>query len=235
MLESVFNELHSIERKFGGDILFYRGHSDSNWSLLPSIARRTIDISNIESVAYYDFFTRAGNLLPQDESGWSQIFAMQHHGIPTRLLDWTTTFGVALFFAVREGLGDAAIWVLDPFALNAVSWTSNTLPTPGELKANYYETFIMEEKKNPAKIVAISPTRINPRVLNQRAAFTLHVELSEPLEKMYPDVVSKITIPKELRTAVKSFLRIAGISEYSIFPDLDGLARDILSEHFKMP
>jgi hypothetical protein len=158
---------------------------------------------------------------------------MQHHGIPTRLLDWTTTFSVALFFAVREGRNDAAIWVLDPFELNKASWTNNTLPMPTELEANYYETFILEEKKLPAKIVALSPIRLNPRVFNQRAAFTLHVDFNEPLEKMYPDVVRKITIPKDIRKEAEIFLNIAGVSEYSLFPDLDGLAKDIIAEHFK--
>ena len=231
MLQSLIQQVHHVEADFGHAELFYRGQASREWSLLPTLARGGWH-PDLESIAYYDFVTRAGNLLSPDDSGWSHLFAMQHHGIPTRLLDWTTTFGVALFFAIREAVGDAAIWVLDPFALNKTSTESETIPAPRDLQPDYYTAFISGEKKLHGKVIAISPIRFGARVLNQRAAFTLHVDLSKPLEELYPNVVRKIVIPEAARVVAKDFLRLAGISEFSLFPDLEGLSRDLRSEHF---
>src|SRR5262249_11848938 len=122
--------------------------------------------------------------------------------------------------------------VVDPFELNRTAWRSDTLPAPNELEANYYDSFIAQDRQMPAKVIAISPVRNNPRVFNQRAAFTLHKDLTNPLEELYPNVVRKIVIPVDARKEAKLFLRLAGFSEYSLFPDLDGLGRDLLLEHF---
>jgi hypothetical protein len=157
---------------------------------------------------------------------------MQHHGLPTRLLDWSTTFAVALHFAMRRGAGDAAIWVLNPFELNKLTWGIESLPPPEELESSYYDCFISEEKVLEAKVVAIQPPRQTPRVLSQHAAFTLHNDVKTPLEKSYPSALQKILIPRSLRPQARQFLTLAGISEFSLFPDLDGLARDLLNEHF---
>lgn len=232
MLESVLEEVQRAIEAASGDIVFFRGHSDASWFLLPGLSRRKTR-PNIEAIMYYDFVTRAGDLLPVDDSGWIHLFAMQHHGIPTRLLDWTTTFGVALYFAVREGTGDAAVWVLDPFILNRTAWDSESLPSPRDLEANYFDSFISQQTRIPAQVVAISPVRYNPRIFNQRAAFTLHEDLNTPLENLYPDVVRKIVIPANKRNEARRFLQLAGISEYSLFPDLDGLARELLLENFR--
>src|SRR3954454_23478738 len=78
--------------------LLFRGHADSGWSLLPSLAR--MDWIHwpqgglIEHNAYFQFITRSGNLLPEGVDAWTVAFAMQHHGMPTRLLDWSDTFAV---------------------------------------------------------------------------------------------------------------------------------------------
>lgn len=231
MLEEIIQQVQEARSSFKGDLLFYRGHADVDWSLTPGLARRK-RAEELEQILYYDFITRAGTLLPSNASPWQHLFAMQHHGLPTRLLDWTTTFGVALYFAMKECAGDAAIWVMDPFELNKRCWTEESIPAPDELEANYYEAFIIKDKKISCSAVAISPTRENPRLFNQKAAFTLHVDLKSPLEDLCPSAVKKIVIESDLLDEAREFLRLAGISEFSLFPDLDGLARDLLAEHF---
>jgi len=230
MLNDIFNHLNNIKRDFGTENLFYRGHADARWELLPALGRTRMK-PDIETILYNDFITRAGAILPIDETKWSYIFAMQHHGLPTRLLDWTTTFGVALYFALREGEGDAALWVLNPLELNKATWNREVLPSPDELDVNYYDGFIGNTKKFSSTIVAVSPFHHNPRIFNQKAAFTFHANISIPLEQGYPHAVEKIVIPAALRREAKEFLKLAGISEFSLFPDLDGLARDLRREH----
>jgi hypothetical protein len=214
------------------DTHFFRGHSDAAWTLLPGLARQGFDVPDIrERVYYFDFVTRAGHLLPEDPTGWSHLFAMQHHGMPTRLLDWTESFGVALYFAMRSGTGDAAIWVLDPFALNAQSIGIIGILHPDELKGTYVKQYLHGEEAPEGKVVAMSPVRHYPRVFNQRAGFTLHDDLDVPLEVLYPQALHKIIIPAAARTEARMFLRLAGISEFSLFADLDGLARELLKEY----
>jgi hypothetical protein len=234
MFARVLEEVDAAIKEMDGDVHFFRGHSDASWQLSPSLARLTHkpNLPILEAVTYYDFVTRAGSLLSTDDTGWNIIFAMQHHGLPTRLLDWTTTFAVALYFAVQKGGKDAAVWVLDPFALNKVAWMSETLPAPTDVETNYVEAFVVSEKVFPANVLAISPIRLGPRVSSQRAAFTVHADLEKPLETLYPESVRKIVIPAAEMDEAKQFLRLAGISEYSLFPDLDGLARELLLEHY---
>ncbi len=231
MIAQLLDQVQEIVQDFGGGTPFYRGQADASWKLLPAFARQG-GTPTLEGILYYDFIARAGNLLQPDPSGWSQLFVMQHHGIPTRLMDWTTTFAIALYFAVRDGKEDAAVWILDPYVLNKTSWEDESLPAPGELESDYYRWFVTRKKVLATKVVAISPTLNNPRLFNQRAAFTLHGELKTPLEDLFPDAVRKIVIPGSARTEAKEFLRLAGISEYSLFPDLDGLARDLILENF---
>jgi FRG domain len=178
MLEQVLADIEkAMGNDFAGDMPLFRGHSDASWALLPALARRP-SRQGLEAIIYYDFMSRAGSLLSDDRTGWNHLFAMQHHGVPTRLLDWTTTFGVALHFATRDGAGDAAIWILDPFLLNSKTWASNTLPSPHELDNTYYQSFIAEEEPFPPDALAMSPIRNNPRSWPTRRCADLNREPS---------------------------------------------------------
>jgi hypothetical protein len=150
---------------------------------------------------------------------------MQHHGLPTRLLDWTHNFGVALYFALKGSDGDAAVWVLDPYELNAASTGRDLLLHPTQLKADYRACFIDHTAAPDGNVVAIAPLRHHPRSISQQSAFTLHGDLSRPLEELHPSTVTKIVVPKEARHDAEVFLSLAGITEFTVFPDLDGLAR----------
>lgn len=216
------------------DILFFRGHSNASWELAPTLARSNVDApSELERIVYFDFQTRAGSLLPADNSSWNTALSMQHHGLPTRLLDWSENFATALYFALKGANGDCCVWILDPFALNAVALNEHVLLRPEELSGTYGDYFISNNKKLEAKVVAISPLRHHPRVFHQRAGFTVHDDLNTPFEKIYPEVLTKIVIPENAQDGARRFLKLVGISEFTLFPDLDGLARELNIEHFR--
>jgi len=158
---------------------------------------------------------------------------MQHHGLPTRLLDWSENFVTALYFALEGASNECCVWVLNPFALNLAALNEQTLLRPAELEGTYEDYFISKNKKLEAKVIAISPLRHHPRVFQQRAGFTIHNDLKAPLEELYPEVVTKIVIPKNAQDGARRFLKFVGISEFALFPDLDGLARELKSEHFQ--
>jgi hypothetical protein len=216
------------------DILFFRGHSDASWELLPTLARtNAVEPSVTERIVYFDFQTRAGSLLSIENSSWATVFSMQHHGLPTRLLDWTENFATALYFALKGASGDCCVWMLDPFALNAAALKEQVLLRPEDLGGTYDDYFISGNKKLEAKAVAISPLRHHTRIFHQRAGFTIHDELNAPLEKIYPEVLTKIVIPENAQNGARQFLKLVGISEFTLFPDLDGLARELNIEHFR--
>jgi hypothetical protein len=226
---------------------FFRGHSNTSWPLLSGLGRQKPEQfkkQNIESILYYDFQSLGGNLLGKTADSWDVLFAMQHHGLPTRLLDWTTAFAPALYFALRPFLvtrnfpgarvegARAAIWVLDPFELNKQEGREPAVANPySDFDGTYQENFIERTKTLGSRACAIIPPQHTPRQSAQRSVFTLHDDLFKPLEVVAPQCLRKFEMPPELLHDAMRFLSLAGITEYTIFPDLDGLARHLKSEH----
>ena len=209
---------------------FYRGQADAAWPLLPTLARIQPSPA-LEGRLYDNFRTYGGHLFP-DASPWEVLLLMQHHGIPTRLLDWSESFAVALYFAVKQMKTAAAVWVLDPYKLNlhtlkteSVEYLETSFPSG---YAAYFAPGMGQELQEfPAPIVSVATSRVDPRMQWQRAVFTFHADVTLPLEEKYPDAVKKIVIPASVRDEASSFLMLAGLNEASVFPDLDGIARHI--------
>ncbi len=226
---------------------FFRGHSNSRWPLLCGLGRQAPDKfkkQNIEGILYYDFSSLGGSMLRRNADSWEVLFAMQHHGLPTRLLDWTTTFSTSLYFAIRPYLATRdfpevsipavrpCIWILDAFELNRREQGDPSIANPyTDFEGNYQENFIEGTKAIGARAVAIMPPQHSPRQSAQRSVFTLHSDLFTPLESIAGECLRKFELPPNcLRDAI-SFLTLAGVNEFSVFPDLDGLARHLKSEH----
>ena len=241
--------MHHIEglTATGCDMPFFRGHSDSSWKLLTGLGRQRPDDfkkQNIESILYYDFQSLGGNLLGKKADSWDVLFAMQQHGLPTRLLDWTTAFAPALYFALRPILAlrsfrgtnldgvHAAVWILDPFELNKQEGREPAVANPySDFDGTYQESFIEGTTTLGSRACAIVPPQHTPRQSAQRSVFTLHDDLFLPLEAIAPKCLRKFELPPDTLHDALGFLTLAGVTEYSIFPDLDGLARHLKSEH----
>ena len=223
----------------GCDVPFFRGQPDSSWGLRPSLARHRLQnarvTENPEGDVYFDFVTQAGALLPEGGSPWSVAFMMQHYGLPTRLLDWSEAFSVALHFALKDAKAEVAVWILDPFQLNKVTINKEELINPTELGDNYKDYFIERTATLEGNVVALSPLRHNPRVFNQRAGFTLHDDLTQSLEDLHPKTLTKLTLGVEGFPEAIKFLELAGINEFSLFPDLEGLSRKLRKKYFNLP
>src|SRR4051794_14108420 len=82
-----------------GDARWFRGHADSTWKLLPSLARLPNKIE-AELALIKRFKQNAYSIgdVPPESEDWRWLFLMQHHGAPTRLLDWSENPLVALYF-----------------------------------------------------------------------------------------------------------------------------------------
>lgn len=231
----------------GCDMPFFRGHSDDKWQLLCGLGRQApsdFKKQNLEAILYYDFLSLGGGLLGKQADSWDVLFAMQHHGLPTRLLDWTTTFSAALYFALRPYLfirdfpeirsipAQPCIWILDPFELNRLVQRDPVVANPyTDFDGTYQENFIDETKSIGASAVAISPPQHTPRQSAQRSVFTLHTDLFSPIDAFAGRAVKKFAIPPDTVLQATSFLSLAGVNEFTVFPDLDGLARHLKREH----
>jgi hypothetical protein len=215
-------------------MVFFRGHSDSSYELMPSLFRiKSINYQNIENCLFYDFVSMAGSKI-KNEDDWEILFNMRHCGIPTRLLDWTTSFAVALYFAIEYSIPrNPIIWILNPIKLSA---KNKELPTGlinpcYDLKNNYVQLFVNpndhKDIYRPEYPMVFYQSRNNPRIFAQQGVFTVHGKKIQNLETLANDCLYKIEIPMDCIEEAKNFLKLAGINNYSVFPDFDGLAKHL--------
>ncbi len=227
-----------------GEECFFRGHADSRWSLLPTLLRHAkqenltgLQLRRLEADLFFEFQARAKELHHHSLTDWDVLHFMRHHGVATRILDWTEVFGVALYFAVNDVPAKATprIWLLNPYELNehSQSWETRDLVSPHYLGGEdgwEYSDFMVDYddlKFGWNHPVALYPVQRSARLHAQHGYFTIHGDVSEPLEKINPRVVRSVDIPRTLIPDAHEFLSMAGISIFSMFPDLDGLAREL--------
>ena len=213
---------------------YFRGHSNANHFLLPSLLRNKIT-NDVEHNLYSECFARARRLMPQNINSWEFLSHMQHYGIPTRLLDWTDSLAAALFFALHSTDTDRpCIWVLNGFTLNKYSGVSPKpeIIVPGiDPIVDYFSCFVLHEDQgkklwNYEKPIFLDIPWVSDRISAQRGYFTFHSS-AEPMEQECADYVRKIEITAAAIPGATRFLESAGVNEYSIYPDLEGLAKHL--------
>jgi len=158
------------------------------------------------------------------------------------MMDWTTSLFTAVYFALEyeSDPESPCLWLLNPFKLNQAAVGRPVIfDQVDTLPKDAYEDFIIESRGSsaasdtvnavktwPPKLpVASAPIWCHPRVLRQNGAFTIHGTDEKPLNDQGHDLVKQIIIPKELHDSLRELLVEAGLDHYSLFPDLDGLAR----------
>jgi hypothetical protein len=213
---------------------WFRGHSNYEWQLCPSLARLTSHSSfhdNKELRLYCDFKSMGAKLLPRGIHSWEVLFLMQHHGLPTRLLDWSENFSMALYFALKNNVAgrNVCVWLLNPYQLNEKIGQGRIVKHIEDATGKDYIKFVESCKVgSPPGAMAISPSLGIERIIAQKGNFTLHGNLAMPLEEFCPGAISKIVVPHDSIEDAKKYLSLSGINEFSAFPDLDGLSRYVL-------
>jgi hypothetical protein len=224
--EGVSTALRKFHERWGADAIpFFRGQCDSEWPLLPGVFRGRPS-KYAEQCIYYEFRSSASMLLASNLGAWNIAFLMQHHGLPTRLLDWTESFAAALYFATRGPVQTGAVWMLDAYSLNKETVEEEEiLDLDADFSNDYFEYFIADDRVAfRGAAVAVLPHRSNLRLSSQRGLFTLHAT-EEPLERRFTHFLQKFELAGDSRRAADHYLELAGVNEYSLFPDLDGLCR----------
>ena len=219
-----------------GEDCLYRGHSDMSYTLTPSLFRQPVkdgDYDQLESDLFFEFQARSQDV--HQMSDWDVLFHMRHHGVPTRLLDWTEVLGVALHFAVLNwnphNRQRPSVWLLNPWGMNETNWGPRDLISPKYLGLveeefwDYSELLTTDEEWAWDRPVAIYPQHRNRRLAGQRGLFTIHGTMTQPLEKLSKRFAQQVEIPADAVPAIHEMLAITGMDDYLLFPDSDGLAR----------
>ncbi|MDC3411854.1 FRG domain-containing protein [Aquibacillus sp. 3ASR75-11] len=208
---SSFLELHgALEHFKSGDYLF-RGVYNTDYKLIPKIGRQSgCDLFEYEYSIMKQFRRLAVPFLdktPQNE--WEILAIAQHHGLPTRLLDWTKNPIVATYFAVnKQHDSDSIIYVI-----NSSNLDSN-------IDYNF-EPYVYEEDDNEVKL--FEPDHVTQRIVAQDGLFTVHNNPLLPLEENEDIEIEKIRINGNCRNTIKQTLDFYGIHKASLFPGLDGI------------
>lgn len=231
MQRSVESELQAFEKRWTSPaaVPFFRGHSSTAFQLAPSLLRPASGrwyTSFDEANLYYEFRSQAGVLLPSEVDSWDLLFLMQHHGVPTRLLDWSESFAAALFFALGPKPDDIDIWFLDPYVFNKTTIGKEEILDLGADLDQQYAAYFVDKTHSPEwqDAVAIYPRRRSSRLARQAGTFTLHATRA-PLETLQHPGLIRFTLDAEAWNDAHRYLQLAGINEFALFPDLDGLAK----------
>jgi hypothetical protein len=186
----------------------FRGVEDASYDLVPRIGRdwphKTHHLERLEAHMLERFKREAlpfTTIVPSDDLEWLAL--AQHHGMPTRLLDWTTSPLVAAYFAcVPHTETDGAVYaaILSPAIV------------PGLFDVRFSGAY--------------RPTHTSPRIAAQAGLFSI---AKAPNARLEEDVTEgyfwKLVIPPELKEAFRRKLDRFGVHHASLFPGLDGIAR----------
>jgi hypothetical protein len=216
-------------------VVWYRGHAVASWPLLPGLMREP-HWPDLEQVAFTSFNRTATRLFEKRTTDWEILFDMQHYGIPTRLLDWSEVLGVAVAFLIYTSTphtGEAAIFVLDPLGLNKLSKKKEIIMLPGDGSFDYRSIYWDKDPFPPQRAVAVYPPMQSNRLFAQRGVFTVFGDDFTPLDQQCPSVVRKVILPAAARAGATEFLEHANLDEYSIFPDIVGMARYLRRKIFE--
>ncbi len=233
----------------------FRGVDDAAYDLSTSLNRVCNGFLDLESNLIRNFKKYASTKLSAGNSFWQLVSQAQHHGLPTRLLDWTFSPFVAMHFATANLAmydADGAIWCVDyvkvhsqlPTSLHnwlvtedAVAFSTDMLDIAAE---NFAELKKLEHRGERADSQAsgfflfFEPPSIDERIVNQYALFSVASRpqaLFHQWLEQYPDFYRKVIIPKKLKLEIRDKLDQLNMTERVIYPGLDGLCK-WLSRHY---
>lgn len=242
--------------------ILFRGQSDAGWTLKPKLFRlwdrvltagmneqeilKKALLKELDSIRYFQqralFLLEPSRVLGHDLN-WRNIgdwlTIMQHYSAPTRFLDWTSSFFVALYFAVVDNRIDGAVWLLRSDILQSYlrkhpEQISISESERDEIIASYDKFVEFGSRAN--NVVSIYGNEIKTeRIIAQHSIFTFsyylftdHANvLGERLSQEDPFPLIKIIIPANLKQKIRLKLTKMNISNETLFPGIDGVGRSI--------
>lgn len=241
---------YSNARWPNSDRCLFRGQSNADWSLQTSLARELVgsrlgwyQAAQLEREMMNRFWREAHRELEPGVSSKRAISLnswplMQHHGTPTRVLDWSLSPYVALYFAVEQRWDDdGALWwfnaataehlMVNIFGHTYIDTSRSlfksgddevfTTPTPPLMLFTYELNLAIQRMGNQQSMftVCLDPTADHDRVLNGLASYGDGPHCG------------KLIIPKALKPEILRELQLMNVTGKALFPGLDGLGRTL--------
>ena len=230
---------HPELRRFRSDFA-YRGRNDAAEDLATSLLRLGGDARTLERHLLRNFRKYARREAVPEDSIWNWLALAQHHGLPTRLLDWTYSPYVALHFAtasLERFDRDGVVWLVD-YVRAQEQAPERLRDVLREQQMNVFTAELLEEAaggldelerlESEDYVVFLEPPSLDERIVNQYALFSLmsrpEPRLDEWLESRR-ELARRLVVPAELKWEVRDKLDQANITERVLFPGLDGLSR----------
>ena len=240
LLDELYRESWDADLRRHRSPFVYRGMANANNDLRTSLTRLAggREIAKLEGHLLRNFRNYAHADSAAGNSLWNWLALAAHHGLPTRMLDWTYSPFVALHFAtadLSQYHNDAVVWCVNH------GETNRRLPEQlrrelDEEGSNVFSVDMLNEVaktfqelealSNDPFIVFLEPPSLEDRIVTQFALFSL---MSTPNQRMdtwleeHGDVSRRVIIPAGMKWEVRDKLDQAGITERMLFPGLDGL------------
>lgn len=196
-------------------IVAFRGVTRDDYELLPKIGRPDAVKDGWSKEAEIQILIRFKMQAqphlerpPREDTNSDWLILGQHHGLPTRLLDWTTSPLAATFFAVEWNGKESEVAI----------YVERAPETVDTAVADIFEI---------ENVTFLYPYHITKRITAQNGVFTAHPNPTTPYDS---DSLIKLVVPSDLRLEIQEALNSFGINRASLFPDLDGIASRIAWE-----
>jgi len=206
-----FSELHQAVGKFDTNYVIYRGLKCVDFKLIPKLGWLELRSANLtkEELTILRLFKQRAYPYVNDRNldEWDWLALAQHHGLPTRLMDWTRNPLVAAYFAVEEEHeGDSVIHVYK--------------------ERHYIDTTKYPDPFKRERVGKFIPNHVTARITAQAGVFTFHPDWKSEFR---PTQLDRLILRDRngFRRELKHILYKYGIHRASLFPDLDGLATHI--------